>query len=268
MWLLAAVKALSPQGTNNWLRSLWRSLRQRADGFFCAQKWNAVSWVTLAVFVDDIHNISRGLNINSAFGLNVEVVWSQLVLLSNYCSALPVMSAFFSPVSSSLVLGLGDAEEPDISRNLLSLAEVLLMSAIDKWESKHVADQAGYFQRLTPSLISCHSTHGPPKKSFSASNTFQILFWMYGFGYKSSTSWSFFNAESSSSCLQISVTLERSFSCLVRITCDLSVPTVLTFNEYGKGVFTCPTGFFLLADCEMFELNSSNTTRRLKKGSL
>lgn len=48
------------------------------------------------------------------------------------------MSAFFFSVSSSL--GLGDVEEPDISRNLLSLAEVLLMSVIDKWESKHVAD--------------------------------------------------------------------------------------------------------------------------------
>lgn len=32
------------------------------------------------------------------------------------------------------MLGLGDAEEPDVSRNLLSLAEVLLMSVIDKWK--------------------------------------------------------------------------------------------------------------------------------------
>lgn len=46
------------------------------------------------------------------------------------------------------MLGLGDVEEPDISRNLLSLAEVLLMSVIDKWESKHVAIRQCTFNGL------------------------------------------------------------------------------------------------------------------------
>lgn len=47
------------------------------------------------------------------------------------------------------MLGLGDVEESDISRNLLSLAEVLLVWAVDKWEGKHVADEAVHFPRLT-----------------------------------------------------------------------------------------------------------------------
>lgn len=64
------------------------------------------------------------------------------------------------------MLGLGDAEESDVSRNLLSLAEVLLMSVIDKRESKHAPDEAMHFPWLTTSLISCHSTRCSSNQKF------------------------------------------------------------------------------------------------------
>jgi len=58
------------------------------------------------VFVDDIHNISRDLKIRLAFGLSVEVVWSQVILLlHNFCLALPVKSAFLFQQVALLCLG-------------------------------------------------------------------------------------------------------------------------------------------------------------------
>lgn len=134
--LLVTVKSLSPRGAKT------RDLRQRSDWFFffffLMHKQNSFSWVTLVTFVDGIHDISRDLEIRLALGLST--VWTQVFLLqSNFCLALQVMCIFF-PVSSSLVLILGDWEEPVTTRNLLSLAEVLLMSVIDKWEGKHAAD--------------------------------------------------------------------------------------------------------------------------------
>lgn len=131
LWLLVIRKALSPRGAKTGVHGLWRSLRQRSDWYFLlVHKQNSFSQVTVVTFVDGIHNSSRDLNIGLVFGLSM--VSTQLfLLLSNFCLALQVMSIF-----SSEQLMLDDCEEPVASRNVLSLAEVLLMSVIDKWEGK------------------------------------------------------------------------------------------------------------------------------------
>lgn len=68
------------------------------------------------------------------------------------------------------MLGLGDVEESAISRNLLSLAEVLVVWVVDKWEVNMWLMRPCTFRGLPPVPFHVAAHSGPLKNSFSTIN--------------------------------------------------------------------------------------------------
>lgn len=168
---MVAVKALGPRGANSWVQPLKESETESWWGF-CAQSWNAFSWVTLAVFADGIHNISRDLKLHSLLAWMLE--WFDLHWSCWAASAQHFQSCL--PFSSS-ELGLGAlgtfpgicylCQRPRCCHCLIN-------------RNKHVADGPVPLQGWAPPWLPC-TPCSPREKFFCHSLHFKIVFsvWFY-----------------------------------------------------------------------------------------
>lgn len=158
---MVAVKALGPQGINNWVQSLWRSLRQSWLILLCT-KLKCISMSDSCLFVDGIYNISRDLKLHQL--LAWKLVWCWLILLSSSCLALQwCLPCLCSPVLGWVFWDPWHFQEFVISGRGSSLA------VIDKWESKNMLlMRQCSFSGWDQSDLTAHC--GPPEKNSSTTH--------------------------------------------------------------------------------------------------
>lgn len=152
----AAVKALGPQGTNNWLHRLWRDLRQRADWFFSCTKLKCIFMSDLPCLLMVFITFQGTLNYINFWpkcwsGLILTDPAERLLLSTSTCVCL-----FFLQWAALVCLGWVFWGPWHFQEFVIS-ARGLSLSLIDKWGSKHGADEPVSLQWLRTSLISLHT---------------------------------------------------------------------------------------------------------------